>query len=124
MGYGSIQSLNYPYAGAGVGAYNYGTGQCKNIESNQRKSHWSLSLDGQMGSYGNYYNPNQGSNSFYSGYGGNRPGYSSNYYPSSAGGNYFGGGGYYWGAGEKNSINRFLLLLSTCLTFIVYIITN
>lgn len=32
MGYGSIQSLNYPYAGAGVGAYNYGTGQCKNIK--------------------------------------------------------------------------------------------
>lgn len=32
MGYGSIQSLNYPYAGAGVGTYNYGTGQCKNIK--------------------------------------------------------------------------------------------
>ena len=31
-GYGSIQSLNYPYAGAGVGTYNYGTGSCKNIE--------------------------------------------------------------------------------------------
>ena len=31
-GYGSIQSLNYPYAGAGVGTYNYGSGSCKNIE--------------------------------------------------------------------------------------------
>jgi large exoprotein involved in heme utilization and adhesion len=30
-GYGSVQGLNYPYAGAGVGSYQYGTGQCKNI---------------------------------------------------------------------------------------------
>jgi hypothetical protein len=28
-GYGSVQSLNYPYAGAGVGSYQYGYGQCK-----------------------------------------------------------------------------------------------
>ena len=81
-------------------------------------------LDGQMGSYGNSYNPYQSSGGFYSGYGSyNRPGYSSNYYPSSYGGNYFGGGGY-WGAGQKHTINTFLLILSSLLTFIVYLITN
>ena len=31
-GYGSVQGLNYPYAGAGVGSYQYGYGQCKTIE--------------------------------------------------------------------------------------------
>jgi hypothetical protein len=30
-GYGSVQGLNYPYGGAGVGSYQYGTGQCKNL---------------------------------------------------------------------------------------------
>jgi hypothetical protein len=30
-GYGSIQGINYPYAGAGLGSYIYGTGQCKHI---------------------------------------------------------------------------------------------
>jgi hypothetical protein len=34
-GYGSIQSLNYPYAGAGLGAYQYGYGQCKNTLQNK-----------------------------------------------------------------------------------------
>jgi len=30
-GYGSVQGLNYPYGGAGVGSYQYGTGQCENL---------------------------------------------------------------------------------------------
>lgn len=34
-GYGSIQGLNYPYAGAGVGSYQYNTGQCKTVRSDQ-----------------------------------------------------------------------------------------
>ena len=31
QGYGSVQGLNYPYAGAGVGSYQYGAGQCRRI---------------------------------------------------------------------------------------------
>ena len=27
-GYGNVQGLNYPYAGAGLGSYQYGQGQC------------------------------------------------------------------------------------------------
>jgi hypothetical protein len=30
-GYGTVQGLNYPYAGAGLGTYQYGSGQCKTI---------------------------------------------------------------------------------------------
>lgn len=78
-----------------------------------------------MGQYGNYYNPNQGSNSFYGGYGGgsyNRPGGYSNYYPSS-GSNYFGGGGYYWNAGQKQNINMFTVFFSSLLTLIICLIT-
>ena len=44
QGYGSVQGLNYPYAGAGVGSYQYGVGQCRRIRSSRSRSHiWSYS---------------------------------------------------------------------------------
>jgi len=123
--YGSVQGLNYPYAGAGLGSYQYGTGQY-----------------GQMGQYGSYYNQYPGSSSFYGGYGSggygggygsggygggygsggyyNRPG-SSNYYPSGGGGNYY--GGYFWNAGQKQNINMFTVFLSSLLTLVICLIT-
>jgi hypothetical protein len=77
-----------------------------------------------MGQYGAYYNQYPGSNSFYSGYnsGSNyqRPGYSSNYYPSS-GQNYYGGGGF-WNAGQKQNINMFSIFLSSLLTLVIGLI--
>jgi hypothetical protein len=30
-GYGSVLGLNYPYGGASLGSYQYGTGACKNL---------------------------------------------------------------------------------------------
>jgi hypothetical protein len=79
-----------------------------------------------MGSYGSY-NQYPGSNSFYSGAntGGsyNRPGYSSNYYPSS-GGNYGGGygQGYFWNAGQKQNVNIFTIFVSSLLALAVCLI--
>jgi len=123
-GYGSIQGLNYPFAGAGIGSYQYGSGQ--------------------YGQYSPYYNQYPGSSSFYgSSY--NRPGgsYSSNYYPSGGYGGYggggyggggYGGGGYgggyggysgygFWNAGQKQNINMFTIFLSSLLTLVIYLIT-
>ncbi|CAF1407718.1 unnamed protein product [Adineta ricciae] len=108
-GYGTVQGLNYPYAGAGVGSYQYGYGQYGQYGQG-------------LGNYGAYYNQYPGSSSFYGGYnsGGyyNRPGYS-NYYPSS-GGNYY--GGYYWAGGQKQNINKFTVFLSTILMLIMCLI--
>ncbi|CAF3513866.1 unnamed protein product [Rotaria sp. Silwood1] len=100
-GYGTVQGTNYPYAGAGVGPYQYGYGQ--------------YGQSGQaIGHYGSYYNQNPGSYGYYSGYNSgssyNRPGYyGSNYYPS-GGGNYY--GGYFWNAGQKQNINMFVVFIS------------
>ncbi|CAF1291546.1 unnamed protein product [Rotaria sordida] len=100
-GYGTIQGTNYPYAGAGVGPYQYGYGQ--------------YGQSGQsIGHYGSYYNQNPGSYGYYSGYNSgsnyNRPGYSSNYNPSwGGGGNY---GGYFWNAGQKQNFNMFVIFIS------------
>lgn len=111
-GYGSIQSLNYPFAGAGVGSYNYGSGQYG--------QYGGLGSYGGLGQYGyGSYNQNP---SYYSGYNSgsyyNRPGYS-NYYPSS-GSNY---GGYFWNAGQKQNINKFTVFLSSMLTLLICLIT-
>ncbi|CAF1138791.1 unnamed protein product [Adineta steineri] len=117
-GYGSVQGLNYPYAGAGVGSYNYGSGQ------------YGQQGQGLGGQYGAYYNQYPGSSSFYGGYnsagynsGGynsyNRPGYS-NYYPSSGSNMY---GGYFWNAGQKHNVNMFTVFLSSILTCIICLIT-
>lgn len=119
QGYGSVQGLNYPYAGAGVGSYQYGMGQ--------------YGQSGQgFGQSSGYYNQYPGSNSFYggsnSGSSYNRPGYSSNYYPSSGGNNYgsYGGGGYggyggggYWNHGHRASVNKMAVLLSSFLPFLI-----
>lgn len=101
-GYGSIQGINYPYGGAGVGSYQYGMGQ--------------------YGQYGSYYNQYPGSSSFYQNYGsGYRPNqYSSNYYPSS--GSYY--GGYFWNSSSKNHLNKCTLFLSSLFTLIIYVITK
>lgn len=104
-GYGSIQGINYPYGGAGLGSYQYGSGQY-----------------GQFG--GSYYNQYPGSNSFYQGYGSsyNRPNYyGSNYYPSSGS---YGGGGYFWNSSSKNHLNQYTLFLSLLFTLLVYVVTK
>jgi len=113
-GYGSVLGLNYPYAGAGVGSYHYGSGQ-----------YGQAGVGLGLGQYGAYYNQYPGSNSFYSGYGSGynnyRPGYASNYYPSS--GSYYGSGNSFWNGGQKQNINIFTVFLSSLLTLVICLIT-
>ena len=117
-GYGSIQGLNYPYAGAGVGSYQYGQGQCNRVHLSSNLH--SLCLDGQsMGAYGGYYNQYPGSNSFYGGYnsgGGynNRPSYSASYWSPQS------GSGYFWNSGQGNRVNIGTILLSSLISFFCY----
>lgn len=94
-----------------------------------------LFLDGQYGQgagiYGSSpYNQYPGSNSFYgsntgagynTGYNSlNRPGYSNNY---QSGGGYGSGSGYFWNAGQKQSVNTFIVFLSSFLALAICLIT-
>jgi len=128
-GYGSMQGLNYPYAGSGLGAYQYGGLGQSGAYYNQ--------YPGSSSFYGSSYNrPGYGGGGYggYGGYGGG--GYGGGGYGGYGGGGYGGGGyggggiggyggygGYFWNAGQKQNINMFTVFLSSLLTLVICLIT-
>ncbi|CAF3379905.1 unnamed protein product [Rotaria socialis] len=90
-GYGSIQAINSPFSGSGVGLYQYGYGEYGQLGQGS-------------GQYAAYYNNRYpGSYGFYPGF--NSVGYyGSNNHAPPGGNNY---GYYMWNDGRKHNMNRF-----------------
>ncbi|CAF1077468.1 unnamed protein product [Rotaria sp. Silwood1] len=97
-GYGTIQGINFPYAGIGVGPYQYGQGQYGQGQG-----------QGQYGYYSGYNSAN-----FY-----NRPGYDSSNYNPSWGGNQY--GGHRWNDGQKQNTNMFVVFLSLLVSLVIHL---